>query len=227
VKAVITTSEMLTDGIRAQLKSSFGVPVFNEYGCGEVGSIAHECERGKLHVMQENLLVEILDEHGREASRGELVVTDLHNRATPLLRYRLGDFASSSPEPCTCGRGLTTLERVHGRAYDFVRTPDGLRVHPEAIIYVFEMMKGDGVPVRQFQVEQVKMDTLVVRLVCSEGFTQANEQAITQLLHKHVSDKFRIHISHVQSIPRETSGKLRLVKSSMVFDAASQHPDSG
>src|SRR6185436_14536395 len=58
--AVISTAEALTPPDRRLFERAFSAPVFNEYGCGELGTIAHECESGTLHVHAENLLVEIL-----------------------------------------------------------------------------------------------------------------------------------------------------------------------
>lgn len=217
VVAVVTTSEVLSDGVRAQLRSWLGVPIFNEYGCGEVGSIAHECEHGHLHVMAENLIVEVVDEQGMAASHGELVVTDLHNFATPLIRYRVGDYATLLSGACRCGRGLPCLERVHGRAYDMVRTPDGLKVHPESIIYVFEMLKEEGLPIHQFQVEQTDSCSLTVRLVCGAELPRDRvEFRIEDLLRRHISPGFRIKFERVAAVPRERSGKIRLVKCSYV-----------
>lgn len=213
VVSTITTSEVLTDGIRQELSTRLGVPVFNEYGCGEVGSIAHECERGRLHLMSENLIVEILDADGRPSREGELVVTDLYNFATPMIRYRVGDFGVWAQSPCECGRGLPSLERVYGRAYDFVRTPEGRMFHPEAVIYVFEMMKERGMPIRQFQVEQTELHKLVVRVVVRDGFDAAAEQQITSLLREYLRTQFQVEIERVPAIAREKSGKLRLVKS--------------
>ena len=59
VLSIITTSEVLTDDSRVTIESATGLRVFNEYGCGEVGSIAHECERGSMHIMSDNLIVEV------------------------------------------------------------------------------------------------------------------------------------------------------------------------
>jgi phenylacetate-CoA ligase len=215
VVCAITTSEMLTDAIRAELRERLGVPVFNEYGCGEVGSIAHECEHGSLHVMAENLVLEIVDASGQPAQSGELVVTDLHNIATPMIRYRLGDFATALHDKCPCGRGLPRLARIHGRAYDFVRDRSGRRFHPEAVIYVFEMMKEQRVPIVQFQVEQVAIDKLLVRVVAAPGFGAEHTELIGTLLHRHVSAELGVEVTLVGQIPREASGKLRLVKSSL------------
>ena len=58
---VVTTSEVLTEPVRQKLARAFRTRVFNEYGCGELGTIAHECEAGSLHLSDENMLVEILD----------------------------------------------------------------------------------------------------------------------------------------------------------------------
>jgi phenylacetate-CoA ligase len=61
LKAIVTTSEVLTAAQRDLLVRTFGVPVQNEYGCGEVGPIAYECEAGSMHLMSENVFVELLD----------------------------------------------------------------------------------------------------------------------------------------------------------------------
>ena len=39
-----------------------------------------------------------------------MVITDLHNFATPLIRYELGDYAEVGT-PCPTGRGLPVLNR--------------------------------------------------------------------------------------------------------------------
>lgn len=213
VRSVITTSEVLSSSARMELQSAFGVRVFNEYGCGEVGSIAHECEQGSLHIMAENLIVELVDDMGRPAESGEIVVTDLYNYATPLIRYRLGDYATYKEGGCPCGRGLPMLDGVHGRAYDMIRTADGRVFHPEALIYLFEMMKEEGLPVAQFQVEQVSIERLMIRLVPRQELNARVYERIETLIRKHISPKFEFEFVTVAAIPREKSGKLRLVKS--------------
>ncbi|HSB97402.1 MAG TPA: hypothetical protein VLC91_13180, partial [Spongiibacteraceae bacterium] len=131
--SVITTSEILTPAIRSTIQKAFGVPVFNEYGCGEVGSIAHECEQGGMHIMSDNLYVQV---DAAAGAAGEIIVTDFFNSAMPLLRYRLGDFATLDTESCACGRTLPKLKGIHGRAYDLVKTASGKQIHPEAVIYI-------------------------------------------------------------------------------------------
>jgi phenylacetate-CoA ligase len=97
--AVVSTSEPLTEPDRRLFERAFAARVFNEYGCGELGTIAHECEKGRLHMHAENLLLEIIPPDAAVASdgAGEVVVTELNNLAMPLIRYRLGDLARSMP----------------------------------------------------------------------------------------------------------------------------------
>jgi phenylacetate-CoA ligase len=127
LQAVVTTSEVLTPSHRQLFREVFRTNVYNEYGCGELGTIAHECEKGRMHINAENLVVEILDgERPCDAGEiGELVMTDLNNEGMPLIRYRLGDFGSFSETPCECGRGLPVIRDIVGRAYDLVYNREG------------------------------------------------------------------------------------------------------
>jgi len=118
-----TTSEVLTSGDRQLLEDTFSCKVFDEYGCGEVGTIAHECEYGVRHINVENVIVEVVDDNGipvPSGNSGELVVTDLTGQM-PLIRYRLKDYGSIAVEKCKCGRSLQRLGAIHGRAYDVLK----------------------------------------------------------------------------------------------------------
>lgn len=109
--------ETLTDDVRAEVAHRFGCPTVDCYTCEETGYVAIECPQSALHhVMAETLIVEILDDAGRPAREGEsgrVVLSDLRNYATPLIRYEIGDRAAPGP-PCPCGRGLPTLSGIQG-----------------------------------------------------------------------------------------------------------------
>lgn len=216
LRSIVTTSEVLGDPQRRLLESVFGVKVQNEYGCGEVGPIAYECERGSLHVMAENLLVELIREDGTPAGAGEsgaVVVTDLNNRATPMIRYRVGDFATWGAE-CPCGRTWPVFERVWGREYDFVLGPDGRRYHGEFFMYIFEDLKDADTGIRQFQVSQRSAAELDVALVIPELSAEIRER-----VHRLFAARLpgmAVTFRRVESIPRATSGKLRLIQNDWV-----------
>ncbi|MCB0344463.1 MAG: phenylacetate--CoA ligase family protein [Bdellovibrionales bacterium] len=212
LKAVVTTSEVLSEAARQDISKAFGVRVYNEYGCGEVGTIAHECEHGTMHVSSENLFIEILDEQNKPTKQdGKIIVTELHNRAQPLVRYELGDYGRLGRGDCPCGRKLTVLENIHGRAYDIVVGPEGRKYHPEFFIYIFEELKQESESILQFQLVQ-NNETLNISLVRGKDFDQQIETQILARLRQEFGDYFTTDFNYVDSIPREPSGKLRVVK---------------
>lgn len=213
VRAVVTTSEVLSAGDRAVISQAFGAPVYDEYGCGEVGAVLYECERGTRHLMAENLFVELLpDPTPDEPGAARLVVTDLHNRATPLLRYDVGDRVVAAP-PCACGRGLPSFTKVFGRAYDFIETSDGTRYHGEFFLYVLESARDRGLPVRQAQFVQEDAHRVQLRVVAGEGrpAREAGEWMAREL-ERRSGGRLRVEVQEVAAIGREASGKIRLIR---------------
>jgi phenylacetate-CoA ligase len=214
LKAVITTSEVLHKSQKEYMEKVFKAKVYNEYGCGEVGSIAHQCEYGNMHISSENMIVEILDgdricENGEI---GEIVVTELNNSVFPLIRYRLGDFGTISESQCECGRGLPILENIKGRAYDVIETEDGRKFHGEFFMYIFEEVERNNLGVARFQVKQLDFNNIVVKIVPSENYDKySSEKLVTELARKHLGDNVKISFENVNEIIREKSGKMRLI----------------
>jgi phenylacetate-CoA ligase len=213
-KAIVTTSEVLSPDDRFAIESAFQCRVFNEYGCGELGTIAHECDHGRLHTSDENMIVEILDGDRPCASgeKGEIVVTDLRNTALPLVRYRTGDFGAVSHAHCPCGRELGTLETVYGRAYDFIETPDGRRFHAEFLIYMFEEAQRQDMGIAQFRVVQEAPDRLEVFVVPSmNGFAASEERRLVHRMRELLGNGLNIGVHRVSRLERESSGKMRVI----------------
>lgn len=209
LKMIITTSEVLSEASRARIQDAFKVKVYNEYGCGEVGSIAHECQKGSMHLMADNLIVETLS---GEAT-GELVVTDLFNYAQPLIKYRVGDYATLSNEVCECRVCLPLISEVHGRAYDLISTSSERKIHPEAIMYLFEGLQAESKVFEQFQVVQKSMLNFEVRVVPAEKWEDSYKNKLDQLFKEHIDPQAMVSFKIVHEIEREASGKLRVVKS--------------
>jgi phenylacetate-CoA ligase len=213
-RAVVTTSEVLTPDDRAVISRAFATRVYNEYGCGELGTVAHECEHGRLHTSDENMIVEVLDGDRACApgEKGELVITELNNLAMPLIRYRTGDFASLSPDPCPCGRTLNVIDQLFGRAYDFIVSPSGRRFHAEFLMYMFEEAQRQDIGIAQFQVRQVARNRLEVLVVpAPNGFAPAAEQALLRRMHSLLGEDMLINVQRTERIERERSGKMRVI----------------
>lgn len=216
LRAIVPTSEPLSAAQRERVTRVFGAPIQNEYGCGEVGAIAYECERGALHVMSESVAVEVLGEDGARVGpgeTGEVVVTDLTNYAMPLIRYRLGDRAVSGGT-CACGRPYPTLGTVVGRVHDVVFTPLGRRWHGEKIDYLMLSIHQEVFPFKRYQVVQKEHDLLEVRFVSDGTIPEAAKERIASYVRERL-DGMRVEIHRVDRVERSPSGKLRLVRNDL------------
>ena len=110
IPALSCTAEPLLPAQRETIRAAFGRAPVNWYGARECGRIATECQRlDGLHVNVYGLHVELLPLPDMPAEGvGEIVVTDLWNRALPLIRYRTGDITVLREAPCACAQSSTT-----------------------------------------------------------------------------------------------------------------------
>ncbi|MCC3761596.1 AMP-binding protein [Glycomyces sp. TRM65418] len=118
LRAFFVGGEPLSPARRARITEIWGVPVVEEFGSTETGSLAGQCERGRLHLWADRAIFEVHDtETGRiaPAGRGQLVVTPLYRKAMPLLRYDLADLVEVSWDACDCDWVLPTV-KILGRA---------------------------------------------------------------------------------------------------------------
>lgn len=212
IRVAFVTSERLYDEQRADIEAVMGCPVANGYGGRDAGFIAHECPDGSLHITAEDIIVEIVDEQGEPVpagESGEIVVTHLHTRDFPFMRYRTGDVGALSATQCSCGRGLPVLERIEGRTTDFVVAQDGTILHGLSLIYVLRDIDGVG----EFRIEQESLDRVTVKLVASESLPAAVDQTIVGEFRKRLGATVEVNVSRVHAILREGSGKHRYVVS--------------
>src|SRR5262249_10447498 len=154
----------LSPDLRVRLTQMLGLPVEDNYSSQEAGIVALQCPHGELyHTMAESLVVEVLRDDDTPCGEGEVgrvVVTDLHNFASPLVRYDTGDYAEVGG-PCPCGRTLPTLRRVLGRKRNLLMKADGSRFLPRAGFESFAAIA----PVLQYQVVQHALDEIEFKLV--------------------------------------------------------------
>ncbi len=177
LKFIWTVGETLSLPLRQKIESFFGVAAHDNYSSQEMGVIAVQCPASRCyHVMSESLIVEVIDEHGQPCRAGEVgqvVVTDLHNFATPLIRYAIGDYAEVG-RACPCGRGLPALNRIVGRERNLVVKPDGSRSWPLTGFRKFRSIA----PIIQYQFVQHTVQSIEVRLVTERPLSNAEEEKL-------------------------------------------------
>lgn len=128
LKAVITSSEKLTDEMREVLESVYQCKVFDGWSGVEACAMVTECEHGSLHISEDVGIIEIIDENGNEVAEGEtgeVVCTGFLNFDQPLIRYRIGDRMTKGSGQCKCGRQMPIIQKIEGRLEDVVTGPDG------------------------------------------------------------------------------------------------------
>jgi phenylacetate-CoA ligase len=210
LKAVRTVGEMVSEHLRERTREVLGLEIADAYTCQEVGYVALQCpQSGLYHFMAEALIVEVLRDDGSPCAEGEIgrvVITDIHNHATPVVRYALGDMAEASA-PCPCGRGLPAVRRIVGRSRNLIRLPTGDRVWPS--------LGGFGpegylkrLPILQFQLRQTELDLLEVRLVTGRPLTAEEEQLIVERARRAIGHPFRLEFRYFEGrLPLPDSGK--------------------
>jgi phenylacetate-CoA ligase len=171
--AVMTWGERITPGMAARVGSFFGTRVIDMYGMREFGTIATRCRYDGYHVEAERLVVEVVDEAGDPVPApqvGELVVTNLINKAMPLIRYRTGDIGSLGAAPCECGAPQHLLSVVEGREPGTIVLAGGREV---PVITVLRILQ--AVPIERYQVIQTAPDEIVLNVKPAPGFTAEHE----------------------------------------------------
>lgn len=208
LKAIITTSEKVTQPMREVIESAFKCRVFEEYSTVENALFASECENGRLHVSPDAGVVEILRPDGTACvpgEVGEVVATCLLRSVQPLVRFRLGDLAAWDPEPCPCGLQMPVIKEVIGRIEDVITGPDGRQMVRFHGIFVNQPHVIEG------QVIQETLQDFVVKVVPTPGFSVADIQDIQGRMHQRLGDNVNVVIEQVQSIPRTSAGKFKAV----------------
>lgn len=118
IKYVEFMSEVLTPITRKHAKELIpNVKIANMYGSEEMNAIAYECPCGKMHIVSENVYAECFDGHKvLPNGNGKIVLTNLHNRVNPLIRYNQEDIvALEQPIKCDCGYTDKILTSLVGR----------------------------------------------------------------------------------------------------------------
>ncbi len=210
IDSITTTAEPLMDEHRMKFKKVFGAESFDQYGCGEIGSIAYECNHHKgLHVAEERVILEFKDNI-------DLLITDLDNYAMPYIRYWNADQAIVSKEECTCGRKTLLLSRIMGRTCDYISCSDGKQLH---WAYFWHLLFDTGIAAKRnmvkFQVLQNNINELNFRIV-SNPLQKEDKDIIVNNMKMFIGKDIKVTFIQEKDIENAKSGKYRPVINNMI-----------
>jgi phenylacetate-CoA ligase len=157
LKGASCAGQPLSRKMRERIRDDWGIDVYEYTSAADTGT-AWECrEHDGFHLWEDTVFAECVevDEGGGwrdtpEGDLGELVATDLDNRAAPLIRYRSEDLVRLSRDTCGCGRtharmwvagrrGDETL--VQGRSVVLRDIWQAVEDQPETVAGVFQIVR--------------------------------------------------------------------------------------
>jgi phenylacetate-CoA ligase len=203
-------SEPLLPEVRAALVETWGVRVENIWGSSEAGGIATSCDEGAhMHLSDDLLIIEPVDEQGRPVAPGEqstrILLTNLYNTVQPLIRYEITDQVTVLDEPCPCASSHRLISDVQGRLDDNFIYDRGIIAQPG----IFDSPLHCHRNVMEYQVRQTGRGADIA-IRCA-GFVDSDElrNTIIHSLQTLGLPDPQVTITVVSSLTRLGSGKLK------------------
>lgn len=212
VKTVMANAETLDGATRKHIADKLHTDdVFEVYGAVEAGPLAWECPtHSGYHINAESVIIEFLrnGEPVAPGESGELCITNLFRKPTPMIRYMLGDAATPIDTDCGCGRGLPLMKEKLGRTLDFIVTKEGRYISPFQVMYSIEDVPG----IIQYKVTQKEDYSIEVLVIPSKP---GNERLFQELEERcrRLFGQMPISTKGVEEIETDRGRKFRIVES--------------
>jgi phenylacetate-CoA ligase len=223
-RAVNVNSEMSSAAERRYLGEKLHSFVFDDYSSEELTRIASQCREYTYHIFDDLNYIEIVDDAGQplpEGVVGNIVGSNLHNRAMPLLRYLQGDRGSVRTAHCACGRNFRRLEKFEGRKNDAFVLPSGETVSSG---FLLDLTYGifldyDGAAGAFCLVQDVP-DVWTLEIVPGSAWSnEVGGRIVRDLTRQLRQPSVRIELKKVEQVTRTASGKANPIISRVTHSA--------
>ena len=214
VPVIHTGGEKTYDYQRQLIESTFKCRLFDFYGARDMPFAGMSCnDSDKIHIFQENLIFEVLDDNGNELHEGEgdIIMTNLHNRVMPFIRYSIGDRAviGDCNEQCKCGIKLQQIDEIVGRKFDVLSFPDGSSVGGTFWTLLLRSVNG----ISDFQIIQESDNSIVIKYIKDEFETLTDDckTFIINKIREYCGNGFPVKFMQVDEILRTVAGKRQFI----------------
>ena len=208
LKAVLTSSEKLTDKMRDSIERAFLCKVYDGYSGVEACGLISENKSGELLFSPDTGILEVIDNDGNQVlngESGEVISTGLLNYDQPLIRYRIGDRVTlAASQRSQHNSGFPIIKEIEGRIEDVVIGVDGrkmVRFHS-----IFINVNG----LQAAQVIQHKLDFLEINLVVNNSYSKESEKTIFKRLESQLGN-IKVKYSYVNALLLTKGGKIKAV----------------
>lgn len=175
-------------------------------GLGDViGCMWAECEdeSGMHFHAQTHAHVELVDPESDETkpfeqgAEGELVYTHLRREATPVVRFRSGDYARVTGTDCTCGRTSPKIQCI-GRVDDML-IYKGMNVFPSAIRDVISDIEGVAPRIRVLvpSGDKIHFEQPIRIQIATEPNTESSESYLVERVVDAVREQLKVRVDPV------------------------------
>lgn len=207
IKSIIAIAEYLSPTVKEKMEYYFQCPTVSRYSNVENGIIAQQLPNDDFFTVNwASYIVEILnldnDKPVKTGETGRIVITDLYNHATPMIRYDTGDIGAFS-KPANPD-ALPKLSRIQGRKMDVLFTTSGSLLNP----YVLWGQAYQFPELDQIQYIQVSKKEYTIKINSKLPFKR--EDHLLSLFKNEVGIDANIHFEYVSEIPTLRSGKRKL-----------------
>ena len=168
IQNIVLAGSPLTPKVRDSLRTTWKSNIRNFFGTTESGTMAGECQVGDgFHMFTDLFIAEVLDSETNQpvedGNVGELVITTLVSRATPLVRYRTHDMVKVSYESCDCGRLAPRMWHM-GRTEDTVYLQGAHKLHGYIIESALASIEGLSTDFQLVLTKENQTDILFFRI---------------------------------------------------------------
>lgn len=204
--SVLVGGEGISEENRKLLQNVFGCKVYRRYSDMELGILGQDNGDGKSYTLNwgsyyfECLKIES-DEETESGEVGRIVITDLFNKAMPMIRYDTGDLGVMER---TSKNELPFFKEIYGRKRDCIYKTNGELLSPAKIFVL--MWGSEGLYQWQF-IQETKKD-YVLKLNAKKDFDVC---AVLDKLKSVIGLDARIEVELVNDIPVTASNKRRAV----------------
>ena len=206
IKGIISGAEAITSKTRKLVSQQFGCPVVSRYSNQEMGILAQDNVEDHFLLNRVSYYLEILamdsNDPVKDGEMGRIVVTDLYNYATPLVRYDTGDMGIMKRTE----DGRPYLAKVCGRKLDLLYTTKNEPISFFALDHLFET----NYDIEQYQIIQNDRYHFILNLLMKEGKT-VDEAACIKGMQSVLGADCKVTVNYLETVPITASGKFRYV----------------
>lgn len=209
MKAVLTSSEKLTEEMRKVIERVYDCKVYDSYSGSELCGLISQTHEGELLVSPDVGVMEFIKEDGSYAENGEygeIVSTGFLNYDQPLIRYKIGDRALlSRNQILKSDHCMTKVDEIIGRIEDVIVSKDGRKMVRFHSLYV----EIEGLVAAQ--IEQNDLENFSFNLVCDESFNKDVSEKIMKMRLESQLGKVGVKFNYFNVLPVEKNGKIKAV----------------